>query len=281
MSNNKGACSGCGCGAILTVLLLVYVIAAPAESFPLWGKILAYMFEGAIVVGVLWAWGSGRVAWSNGRFETRTNIKDSGQRVTNRAAGVQNAGATETKFKMANYDGGLPWHPTPEKDGTLVLKPDLWELHYVGTGEWAYGGIARLPLEATSTGFASCHVTIRDTQDPTIIAAFDLPHTPVDMLRAALGTSRAAPSGESVTTGLAPRNADGEKDAMAQPNQESLPLINQDPTLRPSLSQPPRAPPSPPASILDEIKKLAELRDSGILTEAEFQAKKVELLARM
>jgi hypothetical protein len=30
-----------------------------------------------------------------------------------------------------------------------------------------------------------------------------------------------------------------------------------------------------------EIRKLAKLRDSGILTEAEFQAKKTELLARM
>lgn len=196
MSNNKGACGGCGCGAILTVLLLVYVIAAPAESFPLWGKILAYTFEGAIVVSVLWAWGSGRIAWSNGRFETRSNVKDSGLlRVTQRSADQQNSGAAESKFKMANYDGGLPWHPRPEKDGTLVLKPDRWELHYVGTAEWAYGGMARLPLEATSTGFASCHVTIRDTQDPTTSAAFDLPETPVDMLRAVLGTSRAAPPG--------------------------------------------------------------------------------------
>jgi len=31
----------------------------------------------------------------------------------------------------------------------------------------------------------------------------------------------------------------------------------------------------------DEIRKLRELRDSGILTEAEFQQKKTELLARM
>jgi cell division protein FtsN len=36
-----------------------------------------------------------------------------------------------------------------------------------------------------------------------------------------------------------------------------------------------------PSSVPEEIRKLAELRDSGILTEAEFQAKKAELLARM
>ncbi len=33
--------------------------------------------------------------------------------------------------------------------------------------------------------------------------------------------------------------------------------------------------------ILDQIKKLAELRDSDILTEAEFQKKKTELLSRL
>jgi hypothetical protein len=42
-----------------------------------------------------------------------------------------------------------------------------------------------------------------------------------------------------------------------------------------------QAPPSPAVSGADEIPKLAELRDAGILTEAEFQAKKTELLARM
>jgi hypothetical protein len=34
-------------------------------------------------------------------------------------------------------------------------------------------------------------------------------------------------------------------------------------------------------SVADEIRKLAELREEGILTDAEFQAKKTELLARM
>lgn len=38
---------------------------------------------------------------------------------------------------------------------------------------------------------------------------------------------------------------------------------------------------APAISGADEIRKLAELRDAGILTEAEFQAKKTELLARM
>jgi hypothetical protein len=33
--------------------------------------------------------------------------------------------------------------------------------------------------------------------------------------------------------------------------------------------------------VADQIRKLAELRDAGIVSEAEFQAKKAELLQRM
>jgi hypothetical protein len=42
------------------------------------------------------------------------------------------------------------------------------------------------------------------------------------------------------------------------------------------------APPAPPpADPLDEIRRLAELRDQGILTEQEFAAKKAELIDRI
>ena len=37
----------------------------------------------------------------------------------------------------------------------------------------------------------------------------------------------------------------------------------------------------PPADISDQITELADLRDRGAITEAEFQAKKTELLGRM
>ena len=40
-------------------------------------------------------------------------------------------------------------------------------------------------------------------------------------------------------------------------------------------------PPEPIVEIPDQIKKLAELKDQGILTEEEFELKKPELLARM
>ena len=41
------------------------------------------------------------------------------------------------------------------------------------------------------------------------------------------------------------------------------------------------APPEPTLDIPDQIRKLAELKDQGILTEEEFESKKKELLAKM
>lgn len=37
-------------------LVAIYVIAAPAMYFPLWGEVLAYVFEGVIVLGALGAY---------------------------------------------------------------------------------------------------------------------------------------------------------------------------------------------------------------------------------
>ena len=39
--------------------------------------------------------------------------------------------------------------------------------------------------------------------------------------------------------------------------------------------------PSPSPDLLDQLKKLADLRHAGVLTEEEFQAKKMEMLARL
>lgn len=39
--------------------------------------------------------------------------------------------------------------------------------------------------------------------------------------------------------------------------------------------------PSPPPSAMDDLAKLAALRDSGVLTPAEFEAKKAEILRRI
>jgi hypothetical protein len=50
----------------------------------------------------------------------------------------------------------------------------------------------------------------------------------------------------------------------------------------PQYAQPPAAPPvapSDPDDMIDRLQKLGELRDSGVLTEAEFAAQKARILA--
>jgi len=103
--------------------------------------------------------------------------------------------ARETKFKFANYDGGMNSHPTPEPKGMLVFKPNgMWELHYAGgfgkRDRWIHGGITRYPFTVTETSPSSCRVTVSDTQDPAISAAFDLPETPASVLHEALSTQQ-------------------------------------------------------------------------------------------
>lgn len=109
--------------------------------------------------------------------------------------------ARETKFKFANYDGGLRSHSTPEPSGTLILAPSgRWELHYAGgfgkRDRWIYGGIQRYPFAVSETSPSSCRVTLRDTQDRAISAGFDLPETPASVLHEALGAQ-----GQSVVRG--------------------------------------------------------------------------------
>jgi hypothetical protein len=45
--------------------------------------------------------------------------------------------------------------------------------------------------------------------------------------------------------------------------------------------QQPQQPQAAPIIVTEQIKKLGELRDQGLLTEQEFDSKKQELLARM
>lgn len=46
-------------------------------------------------------------------------------------------------------------------------------------------------------------------------------------------------------------------------------------------ASPQTAPPAPAVDPLDQLRKLAELRDAGVLTEQEFAAKKAELMQRL
>ena len=44
---------------------------------------------------------------------------------------------------------------------------------------------------------------------------------------------------------------------------------------------PAQTPASPSESVTDQLAKLGQLRDSGVLTQEEFESKKAELLARL
>jgi hypothetical protein len=85
--------------------------------------------------------------------------------------------------EISNYNGGIHAHNKPEHSGILTMMPDgYWRLTFNG-GQYVQGPIQRYPLDTNSTGASSCHVTIRDVQDPHLNASFDLPNTSVDELQ--------------------------------------------------------------------------------------------------
>ena len=63
----------------------------------------------------------------------------------------------EMRFRMANYDGGLPSHSTPEPKGKLVLTPSgTWALEFAGgfrkSAAWIRGGLCAAPLRGDRNG---------------------------------------------------------------------------------------------------------------------------------
>jgi len=61
------------------------------------------------------------------------------------------------KFKLSNYDSGLPVHAEPEASDTLVfpLTGDHafhWELHWDRKKGFQYGGLSRYQFVAEETG---------------------------------------------------------------------------------------------------------------------------------
>jgi hypothetical protein len=47
------------------------------------------------------------------------------------------------------------------------------------------------------------------------------------------------------------------------------------------VAPPPAPPPAPSVNIPEQLNQLADLRDRGVITPAEFEAKKAQLLERM
>lgn len=166
------------------------------------------------------------------------------------------------KATFVNYDGGFPSHPQPEATGMLLLPgsgPTIgrWELHWVAEEadlesrhEMIFGGLARYPFSVEATGPTSCRVTISDTQDPAVVAHFDLPTT-------------AATALETVLAARAPVIERGRRAA-------ELANANKAPAAVPASSH---------LGVADELAKLADLHEKGVLSEEEFASQKAKLLS--
>lgn len=105
-----------------------------------------------------------------------------------------------------------------------------------------------------------------------------------DLPKVDLGTAPGAPVPE--TPAPAPQQAPQTPPAEPAPAPAEPEPAPADPVAEPTVPQP-RATetPAPPSTdsdaIIDLIRKLADLREGGILTDAEFEAKKQELLSRL
>jgi hypothetical protein len=246
MSGQKeGGCSSCTSGCLI-VFAVCLIIGLPLEAWQA-------SSTGLRIVEVI---GLVAIATGVGYFIYRQQSAKSKVSQTGSQSGL-------TKFKIANYDGGMSIHPSQEAKGDLTLNPDgNWYLLFANLRGSVHAPAGRYPLDVTPTGPSSCHATIRDKQDPSVRAAFDLPRTSAPVFQQALqtylrsvGVTRPAALG----TTLRLPESHGTESSPTQP----VP------------------PPVATGSLVEQIKELAALRDSGILTEAEFQAKKTELLARM
>ena len=55
VTRQSGGC-GSGCAGCFWFLLAVFVVAAPAEEFPLWGAVLAYALEAVLLAAAIHQW---------------------------------------------------------------------------------------------------------------------------------------------------------------------------------------------------------------------------------
>ena len=144
-------------------------------------------------------------------------------------------------FRMVNYDGGFTVHPTPRREGSLRLTDQRWELHFRGVTQFIQGPYARYSVVTKPNKLGGCLVTMTDRQDESIKWTFEIPGTP----------------GERIEAHWQARQPKGAP-ALAR-------------AVRLQTSQ---------VGIADEIAKLGQLREQGLLTDAEFNAQKLKLLGR-
>jgi hypothetical protein len=167
-------------------------------------------------------------------------------------------------FELIDYDGALPSRLQPEAKGTLVFPGSgstvaRWELHWATGSDLAiehpltHGSLVRYPITVEATGPTSCRASIRDTQNTLLIAHFDLPTTAATAVEAALFAR------ESVV-------AQGRLAIEREKSRKPLPA----------------APPPAPShlGVADELAKLADLNEKGVLSDEEFTSQKAKLLSQ-
>ena len=346
--NTNSCCQGSGCGFVILVVLVVVAW----DALPRWAAVLL-----AIGLGVPLAALAIAAAYYKLNPSAPPLIGPNGWRARR---AVKPTSELSAEFRIANYNGGLAVHLTPEERGTLTLPPaNRWELRFAGTSDNVFGKMTRFVFQATATGPTSCRVTMQDIQDPTVQAEFDLPQTAASVAQRALSGRRfsltdydgglpldrkrhrdgtfvltadnrwqlhfaatarwlhgpcagyrfevadTGPSSCRVTMHaaqapgavagfeLAQDSAAEVREAIsarspipALPVDRAVPVGNDQASGEdPVHSAPPAAPAPTPSDqardIIADVKRLAELRDAGILSEEEFQAKKTELLSRL
>jgi hypothetical protein len=89
--------------------------------------------------------------------------------------------ATEIKYRLSAYDGGLEAHPVPERAGQLWLVGSWWELHFKHADQFVNGELTDYVFEALPIDKKSCLVSIREVEnDGEILCTFALPDTSAD-----------------------------------------------------------------------------------------------------
>jgi len=189
---------------------------------------------------------SGLVFKANSKKERIANALEAQNRATNQAnRSARPTLADSGIYHFSNYDGGFPLHSSPEKRGTLKFVDAQWQLHFAKGEPFVHGGVGRYPMQITTAtqwgGRYSCWVTMTDKEDPTISAKFRIEGMSADQFTTSM--ARHQPKPAPPVRGL-PRHVVG----------------------------------ASPIGIADEIAKLGQLRDKGLLTEAEFDAQKARLL---
>jgi hypothetical protein len=157
----------------------------------------------------------------------------------------------------------------------VTFSPSIRSINLYRGGRIEYRGKSGSILGATARvdSFGS-KVRLRDTRQ--VVLRIDGPRVTIaaELPAAALGVHRHARAFAATVNEMAMELADPTPRPHAAPHAQPAPLA--EPTPAPTTESTPSSPLT--AELLDLLERLGKLRDSGVLTEDEFQAQKAGLL---